>query len=176
MNPHIRRAEPEDFPVMAQIYSFYTQEQSATMDRGPKTAAYFEEMTARFGKREELWVWDGDHGVFGYGVIKAYSDRLGYQTTCEASVYLASDRVGRGLGTQMKRHLIQRCRALKYHHVVAKIGGSNKASIASNKKCGFTVVGVQKEVCVVNGAWDDVVIMQLLLNEGPPPSHEDGGC
>jgi len=171
--PVIRKAVPQDYQQLSDIYNAYIRQEEATMDRDLKSGAYFSEMAAQFSDREEFWVWDRNGVVIGYGVLKAYSDRLGYATTCEASVYLHPEELGKGLGTQMKRHLMARCSTLGYHHIVAKILATNKASIASNVKCGFTMVGVQKEVGVVNGEWADMVIMQYIL-EGPPPSGKDG--
>ena len=68
-----------------------------------------------------------------------------------------------GLGTRMKLSLIDKCREFGYHHLVAKIFSTNKASIEYNRKLGYEVVGTQREVGNIDGKWLDVTIMQLIL-------------
>jgi phosphinothricin acetyltransferase len=64
----------------------------------------------------------------------------------------------------IKKWLIDKCRELNYHHMVAKIFSVNEASIAYNRKLGYELVGTQREIGFVDGAWQDVTIMQLILD------------
>lgn len=66
----------------------------------------------------------------------------------------------------LKRALIEQARALGYHHLVAKVFADNAASLASNRRCGFELVGVQREVGIKQGKRQDVAILQLILGEG----------
>ena len=68
----------------------------------------------------------------------------------------------------MKKLLIEVCKELKYHTLVAKIWASNTASIEYNRKQGYEIVGTQKEVGYLNGKWVDVTSMQLVLKDVPP--------
>ncbi|MCB0644269.1 MAG: GNAT family N-acetyltransferase, partial [Phaeodactylibacter sp.] len=70
----------------------------------------------------------------------------------------------KGYGTRMKLFLIERCRELEYHHLVAKIFATNTASIEYNRKLGYEIVGQQREIGFKNGMWMDIVIMSLLLD------------
>ena len=63
----------------------------------------------------------------------------------------------------MKKWIIAKCKELGYHHLVAKIFATNKASIAYNQKLGYEIVGTQREIGYVDGRWQDVTIMQLLI-------------
>jgi phosphinothricin acetyltransferase len=63
----------------------------------------------------------------------------------------------------LKRALLDRARAWGYHHLVAKIVADNVASLEYNRRFGYTVVGTQREVGYIDGAWRDVTIMQLIL-------------
>ena len=63
----------------------------------------------------------------------------------------------------MKKWIIKKCRELGYHHLVAKIFSSNIASIEYNKKLGYELVGKQNEIGFVDGVWQDVTILQLLI-------------
>jgi len=63
----------------------------------------------------------------------------------------------------MKKWIIEKCKELGYHHLVAKIFASNKASIEYNRKLGYEIVGTQNKIGFVDGEWQDVTIMQLLI-------------
>jgi phosphinothricin acetyltransferase len=101
--------------------------------------------------------------VLGFSRLFRYSDRAGYRTTGETSVYVRRGLVRRGYGSLLKRAIIDRARELGYHHLVAKITTNNTASIEYNRRFGYTDVGVQREVGWVDGQWRDVLIMQLVL-------------
>jgi phosphinothricin acetyltransferase len=47
--------------------------------------------------------------------------------------------------------------------MIARIVGDHDASIALHRSCGFTMVGVEREVGRKFGRWLDVDVMQLLL-------------
>ncbi len=154
-------ADPSHCEAIANIYNGYLG--NGTMELSPKSAAYYEGWIMSAHDNEELWVLLLDQVLIGYGLIKRYSEREGYRLTGETSVYLHPDHIGQGHGSYIKRHILQRCRDLGYHHLVAKIWTRNEASIAYNLKLGYEIVGVQREVGYVNGEWIDGTIMQLIL-------------
>jgi phosphinothricin acetyltransferase len=47
---------------------------------------------------------------------------------------------------------------------MARIGGGNEASVALHRKHGFTMVGVEREVGRKFSRWQDVTLMQALLD------------
>lgn len=115
--------------------------------------------------REETYVLLLDNRVIGWGMIKRYSPKEGYELTCETSIFLSRKHIGKGYGTLLKKYLLNRCKQLKYHHVVARILASNLTSISYNRKLGYEIVGTQKEVGRSKDRWVDVVIMQYLVNK-----------
>ena len=159
----IRTATLDDCEVIASINNEHIVKGISSMETKPKTAAHFEDLMSNFNDREliQCLVLDGE--VIGWGIIKRYSDREGYRTACETTIYLRSNKVRKGYGSKMKRSLIDKCKELGYHHLVAKIFSSNEASIRYNRKLGYEVVGVQREIGNINGKWLDVTIMQLIL-------------
>ncbi len=159
----IRKATANDCQVIASINNEHILAGGSSMVTSTRSAAYFEAMMRNFSDRELIECLELDGEVVGFGLIKRYSDREGYQTSCETAIYLRSHKVRMGLGTKMKLSLIERCKEFGYHHLVAKIVASNKASIAYNLKLGYEVVGVQKEIGNIDGKWLDVTIMQLIL-------------
>lgn len=159
----IKIAKEVDYKIIASIYNEYIQNGGATMDEVLKTAADIAAWVDKFNDRERLFVLKKQGNVIGWGIIKKYSDRTGYRTTCETAVYLTATETGKGYGTFLKKHLMQVCKDLKYRHLVAKILGGNQASIAYNERLGYTIVGTQTAVGFRDGQWQDVVIMQYLF-------------
>lgn len=115
--------------------------------------------------REETYALLLEEQLIGWGVIKKYSPKEGYNFTCETSIFLSRTHTGKGYGTILKKFVLNRCKQLNYHHVVARILASNSTSIAYNKKLGYGIVGIQKEVGRSKAGWVDVLIMQYLVNE-----------
>jgi len=133
------------------------------MDIDPKEDTFYKHFLENKTVREELWVGEINSEIIGWGIIKQYSPKLGYQYTGETSVYLDRRHTGKGLGSQIKKHLLERCKELEYHNLLARIFASNEVSIKYNEKMGYRIVGTQKEVGYINGQWQDVVIMECLL-------------
>ena len=79
---------------------------------------------------------------------------------------------GRGLGSFLQRALMDRCRELGYHHLVAKIFADNQTSIRLHQRFGYRMVGVQKEIGIVDGRWQDVAILQYVFDENDSPTNQ----
>jgi phosphinothricin acetyltransferase len=172
IQPVIRDCVLSDAKRIAEIYNESIQAGGATMDASLKTEADISAQIAGFSDRETILVYEWQDDVIGWGIIKKYSERLGYRTACETSVYLGQDYLRQGLGSRMKLALIERCKVYGYHHLVAKIFASNTASIAYNEKLGYEVVGIQKEIGFRKGKWVDMCLMQLILKDVPPYQPE----
>ncbi|MEZ4884496.1 MAG: N-acetyltransferase family protein [Chitinophagales bacterium] len=168
----IRAFELSDAQAVADIYNEHTLAYTATMDAVRRTTEDIEGWYHKFGERELMKVAEVEGKVVGWGIIKKYSDRVGYRTTCETAVYFKNSEIGKGYGTKMKKLIIEICKELKYHHLVAKIWSTNTASIEYNLKLGYEMVGTQKEVGYLNGKWIDVTIMQLILKDVKPVENE----
>jgi L-amino acid N-acyltransferase YncA len=167
--PVLRAATAKDAAQIAAIYNETVLARDATMDLKPKDELYFRELIDGLAEREAMIVLAEGERALGWGRIMRYSDREGYSTTCETAVYLRRELRRQGLGTRIKLELLQRCRALGYHHLVAKVYAGNRASIDYNLRLGYQIVGTQREVGWVNGRWEDVTIMQLVLEDVGPP-------
>lgn len=160
----IEVAQTSDFSIIAAIYNEYIELGNATMEENLQTAENIAAWVNKFNERERLYVVKVNEQVIGWGIIKRYSDRNGYRFACETAIYLTYSEIGKGYGSTLKKYLIEQCKQLNYRHLVAKIFATNKASIQYNLKLGYTIVGTQKEIGFRNNQWQDIVIMQLLLN------------
>ena len=158
-----RIADITDAKSVMEIYNEHIYDGNSTMDQHPKTLNEIENWFKEFWERELIVMLEDENKTIGWGIIKRYSDREGYAGACETAIYLSSTETRKGYGTLMKKWIINKCRELGYHHLVAKIFSSNIASIEYNKKLGYELVGNQKEIGFVDGQWQDVTILQLLI-------------
>ena len=75
-----------------------------------------------------------------------------------------------GIAGKLLSHLLEVAESSGFHAVIARIGGGNESSISLHKKFGFTIVGTEKEIGRKFGKWQNVVVMQTILNaSGPEP-------
>ncbi|MEN8249632.1 MAG: N-acetyltransferase family protein [Bacteroidota bacterium] len=153
----------DDTQVIAEIYNEHIKVGGSTMDLTPKEIIDVEDWFSDFNERELIVLLEVGMIVVGWGIIKRYSDREGYARACETAIYLKTSETRKGYGSHLKLWLIDKCRELGYHHMVAKIYASNIASIEYNRKLGYEIVGTQKEIGFINGEWQDVTIMQLII-------------
>lgn len=158
-----RIADITDTDIVRDIYNEHIKIGGATMDRASKSFAEIEDWFKGFNDRELIVLLENEDHVIGWGIIKKYSDREGYSRACETAIYLRSTETRKGYGSMMKKWIIDKCRDLGYYHLVAKIFAQNQASIGYNLKLGYEIVGTQNKIGFVDGEWQDVTIMQLLL-------------
>jgi len=74
-------------------------------------------------------------------------------------------RLGRGLGTEALRLALGFGFATGLHRVSVRVLASNARAIASYRKCGFVDEGRERESALVEGRWQDDLIMGLLDRE-----------
>jgi L-amino acid N-acyltransferase len=78
-------------------------------------------------------------------------------------VYVDHAHQGRGAGRALLEELLRVATNHGFHCVIARISGGNEGSVRLHERCGFELVGVEREVGRKFGRWLDVVVMQRLL-------------
>ena len=162
----VREALITDAAAVAAIYNESIVAGDSTMELSKKSGDDLTNRMRGLGPSEKLLVLEDDGMIQGWGILKKYSDREGYRFACETSVFLRRELVGRrtGYGSSLQSELLRISKELGYHHVVVKIWAGNTISIRMHQKFGFETVGTQREIGFVNGTWQDVTIMQLVLS------------
>ena len=161
----IEAALIQDSGEIARIYNQYVGLPLATMELTPWSAETVKTWMTSMGGREILLVLRSPQSTLhGWGSIKSYSAREGYQTTGEISLYLDSQDCGKGLGAPLMKALIHHARDHGIHHIVAKTFASNTRSRQFHETHGFELVGIQKEVGQIAEKWQDIALYQLILS------------
>jgi len=172
----ISEAALADAAQVAAIYAHHVLHGSASWELIPPTA---EEMAARMAQVLAAgWPWliarDGGGEVIGYAYAAQFNPRAGYVSTCEDSIYLRHDLLGRGLGTQLLAEIIARCESLGFRQMIAGMSASEPGSRALHARAGFVEVARMPGVGRKFGRWLDLVYMQRALGPGDrePPAKE----
>lgn len=159
----VRLATLADAEGIRAIYNREVLEGTATFDLRPRSAEDQRRwLTERSGAHAVMVAVEGDE-VLGFGSLSAYRDRPAYSTTVEDSVYVAPDHQGKGVGRAVLEALVEAAEQRGFHTVIGRISSGNEASVALHQRCGFTVVGVEREVGRKFRRWLDVTVVQKVL-------------
>ncbi len=164
LNLTLRPAQEGDLPALTSIYNAAITGTDFTGHLAPLT---LEERRAwwlsHHDPRYPVLVAEAGGGVLGYASLSQWYDTPVYANTAESSLYLAPDAQGRGLGTTLMRALLDAARRVGHHVVLSRIWSGNLPSIAMCRKCGYEIVGTQREIGFRHGVWEDCVVMQVIL-------------
>jgi phosphinothricin acetyltransferase len=163
----VRSAIRADAEAICAIYSAAIAERGSTFETAPRSAADF---GARIDDtRFPLLVGDMGEGVVGWAGLASYSARQCYAGIGEASVYVATQARGRGLGTTLTEALASAAGEGGFHKLIGRLFTDNVASLRLVERCGFTSVGLHRRHGQLDGAWRDVLVVERLLEHPLSP-------
>jgi L-amino acid N-acyltransferase YncA len=143
----IREVRLSDAKAIADIYRHHVLTGTATFEieppTFPETAAKIEKILAQ---KPVFLVIEVDGVVAGYAYANLFRDRPAYMMTCEDSIYLHPDQMGKGLGSELLSALIDAAEAAGFRQIIAVVGGGEPASVALHAKFGFAHRGTMKSV------------------------------
>jgi phosphinothricin acetyltransferase len=153
-----------DVPAITAIYRPYVTDTVITFELEPPGEAV---MAGRFGAMLDLQhpvisAVRGDE-VVGYAYASFYRPRPAYRFTCENSIYLRQDVVGRGLGSRLLGELLTQSKAAGFTQMIAVITAERANSVRLHEKAGFRHVGRYEAVGYKFDRWLDIVHMQKAL-------------
>jgi len=162
----LRPADRADAEAIRVIYNAEVAGSTVTFDLVARSledqVAWIEEHS---GGHPAIVAVDDTDAVVGFGSLSPYKERPAYFTTVEDSVYVRDDHRGTGVGRQLLAELVRLAQQYGYHSVIARVVGGHDASIALHRRCGFEIVGTEREVGRKLGKWLDVVVMQHMLQD-----------
>ncbi len=159
----VRLARHGDAEAIRAIYNAEVVSSTVTFDLEPRTAEEQRAwITGHEGAHPAVVAVDGAT-VVGFGSLSPFRDRAAYSTTVEDSLYVDAGHRGQGVGRLLLEELVALAAARGFHTVIARISGDNEPSTALHRACGFTLVGVEREVGRKFGRWIDVAVMQRML-------------
>ncbi len=168
----IRRAAPADGPTIARILNALLGTTTIEWTEVPHSP---ESMRRWLGAHHTVLVAEEEGevvGVAAYGWFRDAEERPGYRFTVENTVHVRQDRWGSGVGRELMEALLAEARTTGKHTMVAAVDAANEGSIRFHERLGFVEVGRLPEVGAKFGAWCDLVLLQLRLDDRPAPDAE----
>ena len=159
----IRPARAEDAPACAAIYRPHVIESWASFELEAPDDAEMAARIARYGASHAWLVAEREGAVIGYAYASPHRERAAYATSCDVAIYVGPSASRSGVGRALYGALFAVLKGKGLHAAFAGIALPNPASEALHKACGFTLVGIYREVGWKLGGWRDVAKWQLML-------------
>ena len=159
----VRLARVEDAEVVRAIYNAEVTGSTVTFDLEPRSLHEQRAWIARHQGAHPAVVATEGPVVVGFGSLSPFRDRPAYAPTVEDSVYVDREWRAKGAGRMLLHELVRLAASQGFHSVIARTAGDNGPSIALHVACGFSLVGVEREVGRKFGRWIDVAILQRML-------------
>ena len=160
----IRPASAEDSAAIAAIYDHHVRHGTASFDsEGPSAEQWAAKITDVQMRGWPFLVAEEGGQAVAYAYATQFRDRPAYARTCENSIYVAPDSIGKGVGSALLAELIEQARVAGFEQMIAVIGGGEPASVALHAKLGFVERGRMKHVGFKFGRMLDTVYMQRSL-------------
>ena len=161
----VRAACADDANAITAIYVYHVRHGTATFDTiAPDTTFWTDKIAMLASRNWPFLVAEREAEVTGFAYATQFRDRAAYARTCENSIYVHPDAVGRGIGTLLLNALCDAAAACGFHEMIAVIGGGEPASVALHTKCGFRHAGRMERVGEKFGRLLDTVYMQRTVN------------
>lgn len=159
----IRDFRLSDVEPLQKIYNYYVRTSTVTFETEElSTPQMFERLTGPVRLGYPCVVAEDDGKVVGYCALHPWRPRFDH--TAEATLYLAPDYCGAGLGRQMTETIIRMAGEVNWlHAIIACINADNKASVKLVEKLGFEKVAHYRQVGRKFGMWLDDVEYELIF-------------
>ena len=158
--PVIADAQP-----IQRIYASYVTDTVISFEEIPPTVP---EMENRLRQSLPIYPWvvaEMDQTLVGYAYAGQHRRRAAYRWTVETSIYLDSNYLGKGIGHQLYRALLQILKSQGFLSVYAGIALPNPPSIGLHERVGFKYLGVFSQVGFKFNRWVDVGWWELKLED-----------
>ena len=152
----IRSFEKADFPELKEIYQQGIDTGDATFQTTAKDWPEWDNSTLEACRL--IGVESGR--IAGWAALSSVTDRCVYAGVAEASVYVARDAQGLGIGNALLSNLITASEEIGIWTLQAGIFPENKASIALFTKNQFHILGTRRRLGKMQDRWRDVVLLE----------------
>ncbi len=159
----IRDVTPQDAAAIAAINNPYILHTTISFETEPLSTEAMRQRIESIASECPYIVAENQGEIIGFAYAHPWKERKAYHRTLETTIYLAPAHQRKGLGTRLMQQLIERCRCVGAHALIACITADNTASIELHTRLGFRKVSHFTEVGCKFGQLLDVVDMELML-------------
>jgi L-amino acid N-acyltransferase YncA len=159
----VRPATSADAADCLAIYAPFVTDTWISFELVVPSVAEMVERIAAYSQSHHWLIVEIDGRVAGYAYGSPHRTREAYAPSCDVAVYVDPAFSRRGIGRALYDALLPALKAKGSHAAFAGIALPNEASIALHEACGFSPVGIYREVGWKIGGWRDVGWWQRLL-------------
>ena len=167
----IRIATEADVPAMLAIYAPYIVTTTHTFEYEVPTQEEFLQRFRRLTAQFPWLVWEEDGKVLGYAYGSAPFERAAFGWCAEASIYLAPEAQGRGIGRKLYAVLEALLRLQGYTKVYALVTSANRPSVDFHLAVGYTLTATLPDCGFKLGRWHGLHWLEKPLNFVDMPTH-----
>jgi len=168
----IRPAAITDSDAIAAIYAHYVEMTAISFETERPDGGIMASRIRDCLPRYPYLAAESEGKLTGYAYATRLYERAAYRWTAEATIYVAHDRRGMGIGRELYAALIDSLRKQGFQSVVGKITLPNSASVRLHERIGFIQSGILHKVGYKLGSWHDVGLYQLDLAARPEAPDE----
>ena len=159
----LRLIVPGDAEATRRIYNTEVVGSTATFDLRPRSMDQHDRWVAAHLGAHPAVVAEVDGAIAGFAAISPYRSRPAYATTVEDSVYVDARWRGMGIGRALLGEVLRHATEHGFHTVLGRVEATNAASVGVHLRCGFEIVGTERQIGRKFGRWLDVTVLQKLL-------------
>jgi phosphinothricin acetyltransferase len=161
--PIVRPATAADAGAIAAIFREGIEDRVATFETSPPAEGAMESLV---DAQTPVLVAERDGAVVGWAKVSAYDPVHSYYAGVgEATIYVARDARGGGVGGALVEALAGAAEAAGFFKLVGKVFTTNAASIALFQSHGWMPVGVHHRHGRLEGEWKDVLVVEKLIGD-----------
>lgn len=158
-----RNVTLDDAGEICRIYNPFITDTTVSFEQEPLSVEAMRQRIIDISSHYPYIVCEVDGEIAGYCYVHPWKERAAYGGTMETTIYLDDRYKHQGIAKELMTLLIDRCRHLGYHSLIACITADNEESCHFHARLGFKLVSHFKAVGHKFGRDLDVVDYQLIL-------------
>jgi L-amino acid N-acyltransferase YncA len=116
--------------------------------------------------------WDSDHlnhsrfvyteneEILGWVALSPVSKRSAYKGVAEVSIYIDTNILGKGIGSQLMEEAIASSEKHGIWTLYSSIFPENTASLKLHEKFKFRIIGTRERIAQTDGKWRDTILLE----------------
>ncbi|UXI04184.1 GNAT family N-acetyltransferase [Photobacterium sp. TY1-4] len=162
----IRFGKRSDIGQITDIFNYYIEQTNARFESAPlpdeDRQAWFSQFAG--DSKHQIFVAVENGKILGFACSQPYRATPAFEDTVEATIYLAPEARGKGLGSILYSKLLEALGNQGVHRVLSGVALPNDASLALHKRFGFREVGVFQEYAKKNDQYVSSMWLEKALD------------
>jgi phosphinothricin acetyltransferase len=152
-----------DRTAVVDIFNYFIENSFATYPERKVPYEVFDRFVAEIGDYPAVAAKSEMGETVGFGFLRPYHHAETFRRTAKITYFILPEHTGKGLGTRILEHFIEKAEERDIDIFLASISSLNEQSLAFHKKHGFVECGRFREIGIKKGKPFDMVWMQKML-------------